>query len=177
MKLATIFAIAALSEARKKPKTPEGEADKLKKHINFVWDKWYQNCHLGPKQDAARVRYIRLVDRCLHHFDKCGTYPAVTRKRRDEDNAQILESSDLETICEDEDGDNNCIRLSRTDRGKAVKQLGNILTRWGATYMGNCQTGLTADKIALKADKWRNVLNNKKCWQGTKHIRKLYPVA
>lgn len=177
MKLATIFAIAALSEAKKakKPKTPQGEAEKLKKHINFVWDKWYKNCHHGPKGDAARNRYIKLVDRCVKHYDNCGNDPnadAKSRKRRDEDNAQILQSSDLESICEDEDGDNNCVRLSKDDRGKAVKQLGNILTRWGALYMGNCDTGLTADKIADKADKWRNVLNNKKCYLGTRHINK-----
>jgi len=168
MKLSTIFAILTVSDAQKKGGkkvvTHETSATRLKNLIDFVWDKWYKNCHNNPNGDKARNRYKKLVDRCLKNYKTCGTDPNAGRRRRDA----------LEDICVDENGDNACIRLNKDNREKAVKQLGNLLEKWGETYMSECTRGLTTEKIAEKAENWRQKLENKKCHQGTKWIMNPY---
>jgi len=169
MKLSTILAIAAVTEA-KKPKTAENDAKKLKGLIDFVWNTWYQNCMYRNtkkgKTDQPKNRYIGLVDRCLKFYNEgsCAA-PVADRKRRD-----------IADICINEDGENTCERINKGDRAKAVKQLGNILERWGETWISpDCLKGLTQAKISEKAQKWRDNMNNKvKCWSKDHAINKYY---
>jgi len=159
MKLSTILAIAAVSEAqRKKPKvkTAETEANKLKKLIDFVWDKWYQNCNyrVGGKADKPRQKYKELVDRMVawREQSSCAAEPAA-RRRRDLSVAEL---------CINDDGENTCERINKGDRSKAVKQLGNLVERWGENWISeDCARGLTRTKISNKAQRWRDNLETK----------------
>jgi len=162
MKLSTIFAIAAVSDARKKPKTAASEAKKLKRNIQFVWDEWYGFCN--EKELTGRYeRFNALVDLSLARVAVCGSDPnATSRKRRSEeeedDEPQTHEERGAEFFATFEensetDGEGTLMRVSKTDRLKAVKQLGNVLKRYAQTYLYTCEKGLKPNRVEKRAKK------------------------
>jgi len=149
MKLSTIFAIFTVSEG-KRYVAPDVKLERLRGHIDFVWGKWFQNCALNPNiGDGRKTRFITLVNRVETQYGNCGSDPDATRKRREteENNPQANDS--------EEEWDER-FRLSRTDKNKAVKQLSNILTRFGKDHLFGCTRGLTSSKIEGKAKKIRD---------------------
>jgi len=179
MKLSTIFVFAAVADAKKK-KTPESEIAKLKNLVEFVWGKWFQNCDV--KHGARKARYQTLIDRCLDSFGKCQvrrlaleTGDASSRRRRDENAAssepvlakEEKEEEDYWWEEDEEESDDISLmqeRISKTDKVKAVKQLANILARWGHTNLFGCgERGLTREKVIGKAKQWKQRLNSMGC--------------
>jgi len=175
MKLSTIFVVfaAAADAKKKKVKTPEFEAEKLKNLIEFVWGKWFQNC--DAKHGQRKDRYKTLVDRALDSLDKCrvrrlaadgATVRAIHRRDVDEQNPTENKSDSEDYWWEDdeEEIDLAAERISKTDKVKATKQLANILARWGHNNLAGCgERGLTREKVIGKAKQWKGRLNSMGC--------------
>lgn len=176
MKLSTIFVVfAATADAKKKKvKTPEFEIEKLKKLIEFVWQKWFLNCDV--KHGQRKVRYQLLADRALESLNKCNVRRLAledsdaSRRRRDAEGVIADESQEKEGEDywweEDEEADADLIeeRISKTDKTKATKQLANILARWGHNNLSGCGIrGLTREKVIEKAKQWKGRLNSMGC--------------
>jgi len=185
MKISPIFMLAVDTEAFKLHE-PKKQLKRFRRNINFVWDKWYK-----PVCKEARfekfVRLLDLVDRMEAQYEKCGFFdanlpnggPAAGRKRRDnddseKDNTDIYDSDPEAWISDNFYGDNSDMgdddadkkieaRLSKNDRGKAAKQVGNIIRRFGERYLADCKTGLTVEKLAGKGQRWTRNLNEMNC--------------
>lgn len=173
MKLSTIFAIAAVSDARKKPKTAASDANKMRRNIKFVWDQWYSFCEKNGRS-GRYDRFLKLVDDAQAQVAICGSDPnATTRKRRSDENEeeekipQTHEErkaefyADMEADTENDNGDLK--RVNKEDRKKAVKQMGNILKRYGETYLTGCTKGLNPTRIATKSKRWSSKLSAMGC--------------
>lgn len=177
MKLSTIFAFAAVSDAKKKkPKTPESEAHKLIRNVKFVWDEWYGFCDLKGR-DGRYTRFKTLVQEVHSQVSNCGSDPNAVasgdRKRRSEDDSEEESYSheelrkEFEATFEEnplpDDPNSAAPRVSKTDRLKAVKQLGNILKRYAENYLVGCQKGLTISKVTQRSKKWSKNLAGMGC--------------
>merc|ERR1712176_1297157 len=110
---------------------------------------------MGEKgRPGRRDRFLDLVDHVEGKYKKCGSDPFVndaTRKRRETD----PEANDSD------DEWNDRFRLSKDNREKAVKQLSNILTRFGNDYLTGCKR--TPEKLAARADNIRDKWNDMGC--------------
>lgn len=164
MKLSTIFAIAAVSDARKKPKTAASDANKMRRNIQFIWDEWYSFCD-DKGRDGRYKRFLSLIDQAQAQVANCGSDPnATTRRRRSDENEEEEKTpqtheerkaefyADMEADTENDNGD--LMRLNKEDRRKAVKQMGNILKRYGETYLVGCTKGLNPARVAAKSKNW-----------------------
>jgi len=178
MKLSTIFVIAAsLAEAKKgkkKPKTAESDANKLKRNFKFVWDNWYYICE-AKGRTGKFDRFNDLVDKAFETASKCGGPVTQSRRRRDnedeeenvpqthqeraEEFQQTFEENPLQT-----NGDEKDERVNKVDRKIAVKQIRNILRRYADSWIVNCEDAsppkIAQAKLQDRADRWMDVLNN-----------------
>lgn len=151
MKLSVLF--VALVSAEKPEKTPTEQLEKLKSHIDFVWAEWYGACQEGRNNRLDRFK--SLIDRMGVQYALCGTDAEAVedgRKRRDTD-------ADL---CDDP---TKC-RISKVDKSKANKQLGNIMRKFAERYFTTCTKKLTIEKVTKKAAKWTASMNRMKCAKG-----------
>jgi len=173
MKLSTIFAIAAVSDARKKPKTAASDANKMRRNIQFVWDEWYSFCD-NKGRTGRYSRFLKLIDDCQAQVANCGSDPnATSRRRRSDENEEEEKEpqtheerkaefyADMEADTENDNGDLK--RLNKEDRRKAVKQMGNILKRYGETYLTGCKKGLNPTRVAAIAKNWSQNLYDMGC--------------
>ena len=185
MKLLPVF-VFALSEGKKLHDPPK-QLKRLRRNIQFVWDEWYAPvCHENRKGKFDRL--TDLVDRMEVQYDKCGFFdsnlpnggPAAGRRRRDTEKdtekdvdfeadedpmAWITDPFYGDNSDMDSDTDGIGMRLSKNDRGKAAKQLGNIIRRFGQRYLADCKYGLTVKKLEEKGKKWTKNLNSMSCIQ------------
>ena len=157
MKLSLLF-VAFVSA--KKDLTPTEQLEKLKGHIDFVWGEWYGNCQAG--RETRRTNFKKLIDRMGKQYTLCGTDAEEVddgRKRRDTD-------ADL---CDDP---TKC-RISKVDKSKANKQLGNLMNKFAERYFTTCTKKLTIERVAQKAAKWTASMNRMKCagGSGTKEVQ------
>jgi len=185
MKLSALF--VAVVAAAKKDLTGTEQLDKLRGHVNGVWDMWYSvGC---AKRAAKKVRFLGLIQRLEDRFDNCGadsTPGVLTRRRRsdetggDEDGASNATSK----ICPTQEASDEClanimcidetceiVRISKTDKGKANKQLGNIMVKFVNRYFNSCVFTKTnpkfhKDNFPTTAQKWTTNMNRLKCAGG-----------
>lgn len=167
MKLCALLIVAS-AEARKLNEPPK-QMERLKDHIDFVWNTWYApSCKEARK--ARFDRFQMLVDRMQAQYEVCGYFnrdvpnggpPVDYRKRRE------TEGEDGDCIFTPEGCPGNGLgRIDQTDMAKANKQLGRIVGRIAERYLSKCTKGLTADKLKAKGAKWTEKLNNMKCIGG-----------
>ena len=162
MKLSILFVAAA---SAKKLLEPVDQLTKIRGHIDFVWNQWYGACQ--AKRGAKIGRYHAFVDKIeleyveggCGFFDKDiengGPRPSE-RKRRQADEELALTGNTAQEQTE---------FLSKTNKNKAVKQIGMIITRFAEAHLAEC-TSPFAGKIAGRAAKWIEKMQRLKCAGG-----------
>lgn len=160
MKLSSLFVF--LVSAKKKDFTPHEKLDKLEKHIDTVWGRWYA-AGCDEKRRNKYDKFQQVVDRLRSSYDNCGQEePPASRKRR-EDGEDGEDGED-----DDSDYDFSSIdpRLSKNNKDKAAKQLGKLIKKFGADHLYQCQNGVTEEKAASLGAKWTANLMRMKCAGG-----------
>lgn len=163
MKLFGIFVV--LAAAKKKVLTPHEKLDKLDRHIDTTWDRWYKvGC--AAKRGQKLTNFKNVVDRLRASYDVCGqTAPPAGRRRRDEDGDEGDED-DEDYDYFDFDGGLMDPRLSKNNKDKAAKQLGKIIKKFGADHLWDCTKGVHEAKAAELGKKWTGNLRRMKCAGG-----------
>jgi len=182
MKL-SIIALATVV-AGKKLHPPSKQIEKMQKHINDVWTKWFGAC----KKDSQLTRYLALVTDVGASFannhnqgQNCAYFdaavpnggPKPARKRRTTDEDSDDDYSDY--FGDDEEGDEVEPRLS-SSRPRAIKQLGKLISKFGERYMADCEPGAgvwTTRRINKRAIRRTKVLTCMSCGGGDGCVRPL----
>ena len=161
MKLSILFVAATNG---KKLLEPVDQLTKIRGHIDFVWKQWYGGCN--ENRSAKKGRYHAFVDKIeLEYLEGgCGYFnkdvenggPAPSRKRREDDEELALTGNTAQEQTE---------FLSKTNKDKAVKQIGMIITRFAEAHLAEC-TSPFAGKIAGRAAKWIEKMQRLKCGGG-----------
>jgi len=183
-----------VAAAKKKDLTPHEQLDKLDKHIDDTWNRWYK-AGCAEKRGLKLTNFHNVVDRLRAAYDVCGEVnaPLVRRRRseddynRDDDGEEEDEDEENNYDDEDEGGDDGehhdgddhdgddyfdfedglmDPRLSKNNKDKAAKQLGKIIKNFGANHLWNCTKGVNADKAADLGKKWTGNLRRMKCAGG-----------
>ena len=157
MKLSILFVAAA---SAKKLLEPVDQLTKIRGHIDFIWNQWYGACH--EKRFAKIARFHTFVDKIEKEYVEggCGYFdadvenggPRPSRKRRQADATTTVAPTQEP-------------RLSKTDKNKAAKQIGMIITRFAEAHLAEC-TSPFAGKIAGRAAKWIEKMQRLKCGGG-----------
>ena len=168
MKLSILF--IAATEA-KKLLPPVDQLTKIRGHIDFVWEEWYGAC--DEKRIKKRDRFHAFVDKIeLAYLDGgCGYFdpsvenggPRPSRKRRDVQTG-VEGEQEVDYLVDEECVGDKC-RLSKTSKNKAVKQIGDIISRFSQAHMAEC-TDSFSTKIKKRATRWTLKLQKMKCAGG-----------
>ena len=172
---------------------PLKQLDKFRGHVDLIWNTWYEPvCKAERRKRFDRLRHF--ITRIQTQYESCGFFDASLpdggppvedgkgyRKRRDEGEDGTQEESvpdltppkfDAENLKGLQDQTVSKIqellaaRISKTDKNKANKQLGNLMKKFAERYLTRCETKLTTQKVVEKALHWTTKLDNVKCAGG-----------
>jgi len=161
MRLSILFVAAA---SAKKLLEPVDQLTKIRGHIDFVWKQWYGAC--VEKRSRKIERFHAFVDKIELEYVEggCGFFdkdienggPRPSRKRRQADEELELTGNTAQEQTE---------YLSKTNKNKATKQIGMIISRFAGAHLAECDSTF-ASKIAQRATAWTGKMQKMKCAGG-----------
>lgn len=147
MKISALFVTVAFAA---KDNSAAGTLERMKKHVNTVWDTWYAGVGVCDKRVGQRDRYIGYMETCERLFNRCGSEGG--RRRRD------VDCTDPDEMFNPECG----ARLSKTDRSKAAGQLARVIKNFSADFLSGCNETKTK-KLLARATKLSGRLQDGNC--------------
>lgn len=170
-----LFSLISAQKQKVDKNDPHVKLDRLVKQINETWEVFYVKHSRCPKRVQRRDNFVNLIERIRTHYDKCGE-PYNNRRRRDEGDEGVLNSSDREKALmeslregsddteEESDNDEQGARASTTNKDLAAKQLARQAKKFALQYLEPCGDDIM-NKMAKKSASWEKKLKNLKCAQ------------